>query len=135
MTNHLQPCSFKNRLASHVDTGSMSGTESDAAPPAATVAEVAVPGSAASASSNSGSAGLAALLADVPGPAGGEQLGDAIARLKVEQDAVRANRKQVTKELKNAQKRKQRVKNRAKQLSDTDLVSVLQLRASEKAEP
>jgi hypothetical protein len=53
--------------------------------------------------------------------------------LKVEQDAVRANRKRVTKELKNAQKRKQRVKNRAKQLSDTDLVSVLQLRASEKA--
>jgi hypothetical protein len=39
----------------------------------------------------------------------------------------------VTKELKNAQKRKQRLKKRAKQLSDTDLVSVLQLRASEKA--
>ncbi len=39
----------------------------------------------------------------------------------------------MTKELKNAQKRKQRLKKRAKQLSDTDLVSVLQLRASEKA--
>jgi hypothetical protein len=39
----------------------------------------------------------------------------------------------VSKELKNAQKRKQRLKRRAKQLSDTDLVSVLQLRASEKA--
>jgi hypothetical protein len=39
----------------------------------------------------------------------------------------------VTKELKNAQKRKQRLKKRAKQLSDTDLVSVLQLRATEKA--
>jgi hypothetical protein len=39
----------------------------------------------------------------------------------------------VSKELKNAQKRKQRLKKRAKQLSDTDLVSVLQLRASEKA--
>ena len=111
----------------------MSGTEADANPPAAAVAAVAAPGPPASASSSSGSAGLAALLAEVPGPAGGEQLGDAIARLKREQDDVRANRKRVTKELKNAQKRKQRLKKRAKQLSDTDLVSVLQLRASEKA--
>jgi hypothetical protein len=53
--------------------------------------------------------------------------------LKGEQDNVRATRKRVAKELKNAQKRKQRLKKRAKQLSDTDLVSVLQLRASEKA--
>lgn len=111
----------------------MSGTEADANPPAATVAAVAAPGLPASASSSSGSAGLAALLAEVPGPVGGEQLGESIARLKREQDDVRANRKRVTKELKNAQKRKQRLKKRAKQLSDTDLVSVLQLRASEKA--
>ncbi len=112
----------------------MSRTEADARPPAATVAAVAAPGSAAPASSgSSGSAGFAALLADVPGAVGGEQLGESIARLRREQDAVRANRKRVTKELKNAQKRKQRLKKRAKQLSDTDLVSVLQLRASEKA--
>jgi hypothetical protein len=111
----------------------MSGTEADDNPPAATVAAVAAPGPPASASSSSGSAGLAALLAEVPGPVGGEQLGESIARLKREQDDVRANRKRVTKELKNAQKRKQRLKKRAKQLSDTDLVSVLQLRASEKA--
>ena len=111
----------------------MSGTEADANPPAAAVAAVAAPGPPASASSSSGSAGLAALLAEVPGPVGGEQLGESIARLKREQDDVRANRKRVTKELKNAQKRKQRLKKRAKQLSDTDLVSVLQLRASEKA--
>jgi hypothetical protein len=111
----------------------MSGTEADDNPPAATVAAVAAPGLPASASSSSGSAGLAALLAEVPGPVGGEQLGESIARLKREQDDVRANRKRVTKELKNAQKRKQRLKKRAKQLSDTDLVSVLQLRASEKA--
>jgi hypothetical protein len=52
--------------------------------------------------------------------------------LKREQDAVRADRKRVTKELKNAQKRKQRLKKRAKQLSDADLVSVLQLRAADK---
>ena len=87
----------------------MSGTEADAPPPAATVAAVAAPGSAAPASSgSSGSAGFAALLADVPGPVGGEQLGESIARLRREQDAVRANRTRVTKELKNAQKRKQK---------------------------
>ncbi len=111
----------------------MSGNEADANPPAATVAAVAAPGPPASASSSSGSAGLAALLAEVPGQVGGEQLGESIARLRREQDAVRANRKRVTKELKNTPKRKQRLKKRAKQLSDTDLVSVLQLRASEKA--
>ena len=82
----------------------MSGTEADAAPPAATVAAVAAPGSAAPASSgSSGSAGFAALLADVPGAVGGEQLGESIARLRRKQDAVRTNRKRVTKELKNAQ--------------------------------
>jgi hypothetical protein len=112
----------------------MSGTEADEPSPAATVAAVAPPGSAApGSSSSSGSGGFAALLADIPGPVGGEQLGESIERLKREQDAVRATRKRVTKELKNAQKRKQRLKKRAKQLSDTDLVSVLQLRASEKA--
>jgi hypothetical protein len=111
----------------------MSCTEADAASHAATVAAVASPGSASSASGSSGTAGIAALLADAAGPANSEQLGDAIARLKGEQDAVRADRKRVSKELKNAQKRKQRLKKRAKQLSDTDLVSVLQLRASEKA--
>jgi hypothetical protein len=111
----------------------MSGTEANANPPAATVAAVAAPGPPASASSSSGSAGLAALLAEVPGPVGGEQLGASIERLKREQDDVRASRKRVTKELKNAQKCKQRLKKRAKQLTDSDLVSVLQLRASEKA--
>ncbi len=110
----------------------MSGTEADAPAPAATVEAVAPPGSAASGSSSSnGSGGVADLLA--AGPVGGEQLGESIARLKREQDAARETRKRVTKELKNAQKRKQRLKRRAKQLSDTDLVSVLQLRASEKA--
>jgi hypothetical protein len=111
----------------------MSDTEANAAPPAATVAPSTSPGAATAASSTSGSTGFVALLADAAGPAGSEQLGDAIARLKGEQDAVRVDRKRVTKELKNAQKRKQRLKKRAKQLSDTDLVSVLQLRASQKA--
>jgi FtsZ-binding cell division protein ZapB len=111
----------------------MFGTEGEAAPAAARVASVVAPGSAASASESGAAAGFAALLADVPGPAGGEQFGKAITRLQLEQDAVRANRKRVTKELKNAQMRKQRLKKRAKQLSETDLVSVLQLRAADEA--
>ena len=78
----------------------MSCTEADAASHAATVAAVASPGSASSASGSSGTAGIAALLADAAGPANSEQLGDAIARLKGEQDAVRADRKRVSKELK-----------------------------------
>ena len=104
----------------------MSGTEAEAN---VVVAEI---GPAAPPTSSNGTAGNAAMLADISKPAGVEQLGDAIKRLKAEQDAVRADRKRVTKELKNAQKRKQRLKKRAKQLSNEDLVSVLQLRAAEK---
>jgi hypothetical protein len=130
---HSQPCSFESQLANRVITRAMSGTEGDAAPAAATVAAVVAPGSAASASESGAAAGFSALLADVPGPAGGEQFGEANTYFKLEQDAVRANRKRVTKELKNIQKRKQRLKKRAKQFSDTDLVSVLQLRAADNA--
>ena len=104
----------------------MSETEAGAIVPVAAV------GTPAPSSGSNGSAGIAAILADVHKPADVEQLGDAITRLKGEQEAVCADRKRVTKELKNAQKRKQRLKKRAKQLSDADLVSVLQLRASEK---
>jgi hypothetical protein len=111
----------------------MFGTEGDAAPVAARVASVVAPGSAASASESGAAARFAVLLADVPGLADGEQFGEAITRSQFEQDAVRANRKRVTKELKYVQKPKQRLKKRAKQLSDTDLVSVLQLRAADDA--
>jgi molecular chaperone GrpE (heat shock protein) len=104
----------------------MSGTEAEAI---VVVAEI---GPAAPSTSSNGTGGNAAMLADISKPADVEQLGDAIKRLKAEQDAVRADRKRVTKELKNAQKRKQRLKKRAKQLSNEDLVSVLQLRAAEK---
>jgi FtsZ-binding cell division protein ZapB len=104
----------------------MSGTEAKA------IVAVAAIGPAPPSSGSNGSAGNAAIPADVAKPADVEQLGDAITRLKREQDAVRADRKRVTKELKNAQKRKQRLKKRAKQLSDADLVSVLQLRAADK---
>jgi hypothetical protein len=110
----------------------MSDNEAAAPPPAAAVEAAATIGSAAAATGSNSSADMAGPLADVPGPIGGEQLGDAIIRLKLEQDAIRISRKKIAKELQNATKRKQRLKKRAKQLSDTDLLAVLQLRASEK---
>ena len=108
--------------------GAMSGTEAEASVPFAEV------GPTAPSSGSNGTAGIAAILSEVHKPADIEQLGDAIKRLKGEQDAVSADRKRVTKESKNAQKRKQRLKKRAKQLTDADLVSALQLRAAEKPE-
>ena len=42
-------------------------------------------------------------------------------------------KKQVSKELRNAEKRRQRLKKRAKQLSHADLVAVMSLRTAERA--
>ena len=53
-----------------------------------------------------------------------------IDRLKEEQAALRAEKKKVAKALKNAEKRRSRLKKKARQLSDTDLVAVLQIRAA-----
>lgn len=55
-----------------------------------------------------------------------------IARLKQEQQQLRDQRKKLAKELKNAEKKRSRLKKRAKQLTDSDLVAVMLLRASEK---
>ena len=56
----------------------------------------------------------------------------AIQRLKQEQARLRADKKRVAKELNNAEKRRSRLKRRAKQLSDGDLIAVLETRALEK---
>ena len=56
----------------------------------------------------------------------------AIQRLKEEQARLRAEKKRVAKELKNAEKRRSRLKRKAKQLTDGDLLAVLQMRAVEK---
>ena len=53
--------------------------------------------------------------------------------LKVKQKAARDAKLQISRELRNAEKRKQRLKRKAKQLSNADLVAVMTLRASEKA--
>ena len=56
-----------------------------------------------------------------------------IARLKAEQAELRAHRKRISKDLKNAEKRRSRLKKRARQLSDGDLVAVLQMREAQSA--
>ena len=59
---------------------------------------------------------------------GDEGLLSSIGRLKAEQAALRAEKKKVTTELRNAEKRRARLKKKARQLSDHDLTVVLQMR-------
>ena len=56
-----------------------------------------------------------------------------IQALKEEQKRVRDNRKEVTKKLRNAERRRRRLKLRANRLSDSDLLAVISLRNYEKA--
>ena len=51
--------------------------------------------------------------------------------LKAEQKRAREAKLKITKELRNAEKRRQRLKKRAKQLSDSDLLAVMTLRSAE----
>ena len=60
----------------------------------------------------------------------GEFLLKSIDRLKDEQAKLRAEKKKVAKDLRNAEKKRSRLKKRARQLSDVDLVTVLQIRKS-----
>ena len=64
-----------------------------------------------------------------------KSLADSILALREEQLRVRADRKRAQKDLKNAQRRKRRLKGKARQLTNTDLLEVLLMRQSEKAEP
>ena len=55
-----------------------------------------------------------------------------IQRLKQEQKALQEQKKAIQKDLRNAERRRSRLKKRARQLSDEDLVAVFQLRQQEK---
>ena len=57
-----------------------------------------------------------------------ESLLESIKRLKEQQAAMKAAKKEVQRELRNATKRRQRLKKQARQLTDKDLVEVLQMR-------
>ena len=63
----------------------------------------------------------------------GKSIVDEINALKAEQRAARDAKKKISKDLRNAEKRRQRLKKRAKLLSDRDLLAVMSLRAHEKA--
>jgi hypothetical protein len=104
-------------------------------------------GSAAAAAAAEGAAGAAPLVvpgmlaagsaaADMAGD-GGDALGrhpaqetllESIKRLKDQQAAMKAAKVDVQKQLRNAVKRRQRLKKQARQLTDKDLVEVLQMR-------
>ena len=56
-----------------------------------------------------------------------------IQKLKAEQKAARERRKVVNKELKNAERRKRRLKTRARQLTNDDLLEVMMLRGDTRA--
>lgn len=60
----------------------------------------------------------------------GSELLDTIGRLKKQQRDMKAERKRLASELRNAQKRRARLRFKAKQLSDQDLLDVLKMRAS-----
>ena len=64
-----------------------------------------------------------------------KSLADSIMALREEQEKLRADRKRVHQDLKNAQRRKRRLKGKARQLTNTDLLEVLLMRQAEKAEP
>jgi uncharacterized protein (DUF3084 family) len=71
--------------------------------------------------------GAAALPAAMP--ASKLTLQAQIKQLKDEQVQLKQQKQKIAKELKNAQRRKFRLKKRARQLTDQDLVEVLQMRA------
>ena len=104
-------------------------------------------GSAAAASAAEGAAGTAPLVvprmlaagsasADIPGGVGAalgrhppeETLLDSIKRLQVQQAAMKAAKVDIQRQLKNATKRRNRLKKNARQLTDKDLVEVIQMR-------
>ena len=63
----------------------------------------------------------------------GKHLLDEISQLKDEQKKAKEAKQAITKNLRNANRRRQRLKRRAKALSDQDLLAVISLRNHEKA--
>lgn len=63
-----------------------------------------------------------------------ESLAASIMRLKWERAAAREARKRLSKELHNAQRRASRLKKRARQLTDLDLLEVLRMREEKASE-
>ena len=81
-------------------------------------------------------AGVAKPVIDCAAPVKkSDDLLDAIKKLKEEQNAVRSERKRIKKDLKNAERRRSRLRKKAKQLSDNDLMDVLKMRGFNEPAP
>ena len=63
-----------------------------------------------------------------------QSLSTTIADMKAQQARMRADRKRLAQQLKNAQKRKSRLRTKARQLSNEDLLAVLLLRQEQGAD-
>ena len=99
-----------------------------------TVGSAAVANGTVAASTASSLTSRAAALAGGVTTENTESLGRSIERFKGEQARLRADRKRVAKELRNASKRKSRLRKRARQLSNDDLVAVLLMRKNTEEE-
>ena len=64
-----------------------------------------------------------------------QSLNASIERLKLEQHRLKTTKKQIVKELRNAERKRKRLRERARQLTDEDLLSVMLMRKEKKNEP
>ena len=90
---------------------------------------------AASSSSGAASSNGAAIAISVAESAGkGDELTEQILRLQNEEKEMRANKKRVQADLRNARRKKTRLTKRAKLLTDSDLFQIMQMREAKKKE-
>ena len=64
----------------------------------------------------------------------GDELTEQILRLQNEEKEMRANKKRLQADLRNAKRKKSRLTKRAKQLTDSDLFQIMQMREAKKRE-
>ena len=79
-------------------------------------------------------AGLALTTGTINSALPDDALTAAIGKMKKKQAELRNQKKQLAKDLRNAERRKKRLRTRARQLTDEDLVQVLMLRKQQRAD-
>ena len=79
-------------------------------------------------------AGLALTTGTISSALPDDALTAAIGKMKKKQAELRNQKKQLAKDLRNAERRKKRLRTRARQLTDEDLVQVLMLRKQQRAD-
>ena len=73
-------------------------------------------------------------VAAAEGPGKGDELTEQILGLQKEQTEMLARKKRLQSDLRNARRKKTRLTKRAKQLSDSDLIQIMQMRDAKKKE-